>query len=104
MPKPLSAKCKKALTRAIEDVRAEGFSCWGFLFASDEGEKPGIILEVFNNHDEDPLPVFMVKTQNALTAMRGVIPEEFNLEAQEEAVADAIAGGYAANKKTSKMN
>jgi hypothetical protein len=94
--KAISNKARKNLEKAIADILAEGHSCWGFIFAVDNSDPkdptPEVKLELFNNHDKDPLPLFILKTENAITFIRGTVPEDFNLEAQEQAVADAVAG------------
>lgn len=99
MLKPISNKARKNLEKAIAGILEEGHSCWGFIFAVDNSNlddpTPEIKLELFNNHDKDPLPLFILKTENAVTVIRQSMPEEFNLAAQEEAVAEALAGQLA---------
>lgn len=88
---PASAQFDAALLR----LAREGFSVWGFIFKSVEGDTPAdskVNLLTFNTQPNDPIPLFIVKTENALTVMRQQAPVGFDMAKAEEAVADAVSG------------
>lgn len=85
----LSPKTLRQLERVVQAVQDEGFNVWGFIFRDMGEEAPA--LDIFTNQP-DPIPVFIVKTKAALDVLSNTLPEEFNLDAQEKAVAEYVGG------------
>lgn len=61
-------------------LNAMGVGVWGFMF-TDEGEDTS--LECFNNH-RDPLPVFIVKVDEAMKIVRTIQPGETLEELEQD--------------------
>jgi hypothetical protein len=89
----LSNDARNKVERAMQACAKEGYAMWGFIFAerpaTDRIESDGkdfVQLESFNNAEPiHSVPVFIVKTEQALGIMRSMIPAEYDIEADREA-------------------
>jgi hypothetical protein len=90
----LSLETRDKIDRAMKACAHEGYAMWGFVFAQQpameriEGDgKDFVALETFNNAEPvHSIPLFIVKTEQALVVMRSMVPDNYDMEADREAV------------------
>lgn len=96
---PLSQRVLDLLEAAGKAAWAEGYACWGFLFAQQEAAervasdgRDFVALQTFNNAQGvaggNSIHEFIHKSEVALGVIKRIAPEDFDLqEAHEQMLA-----------------
>lgn len=88
-----SHQARHHLERALTLFADEGFDVVGFIFKAInyQQETEAYILETFSSKPA-PLPILIAQMEASIVMMREQIPENFNLESEQQKVAHALEG------------
>jgi hypothetical protein len=92
MAKQTLSRTMRRFNAICAQLNKENIGVWGFMF-TDHGEDE-THLDIFSNHP-NPLPVFIKKTEEALTVIRSLPVEGKPVEELEQEFAEAHAKALA---------
>jgi hypothetical protein len=101
MAKITRARAIRNLNAAILELKKFNIDAWGFLFTDHGADETN--LELFSGRRE-PLPVFIVKTEEALKVIRTMPVDGIPVSELEQDFAEAHAAAMQGSRKIIKPN